>query len=275
MHGVRCTLGIVVVALLVAVSGIASTLPAGAAVARISVGPSKNLVDGQVVTVTLFDFPPNSALRVFQCAKNATNVTRCDAATQMPVVTGPHGGGTTPFIVEHTLRVPSPTLLTPVDCTKTTCKIVVVIGFPGTFVAAYPVTMNPSAPLAPPLTFGISINPTGTVNTTTHVATIGGTATCNRAAFVEINGQVAQLIPFQGVSLLSVSEIDPTPFLCTAPSTPWSKKVGDLSTAAYGSILVGFKPGNVKVQLSAFAHAPRAGSLVQFQSRTVTLTASS
>src|SRR5262249_51212139 len=150
-----------------------------------------------------------SPLRVFQCAKNATSVARCDAATQMPVFTGQHGGATTPFIAEHTLSVPSPPALTPADFSNTTCQITAAPYFAVSFVSASPVTMSTSAPLAPPLTFDISINPTGAVNTTSHVATIGGTATCNRAAFVEINGQVAQLIPFQGVSLLSLSDMNP------------------------------------------------------------------
>jgi hypothetical protein len=59
--------------------------------------------------------------------------------------------------------------------------------------AGIPLTFNPSAPTPPALVIGASVAPTGTVDKKTGVATISGNVSCNRPAFVTVNGQLSQI----------------------------------------------------------------------------------
>jgi hypothetical protein len=250
--------------------------PGAAALAAptITVGPSGNLVDGQAVQVAVRGFPANVPIAIIECSPKATNEVGCDTRTLTYAVTGPKGGVNATFIVARDLLVSIPRPGTKVDCRKTHCIIGV-----GTFdeqtIGGTKIAFKPNSGLAPALKVNVTVNSAGTVDTTSHVATVGGTIKCNRASLVNISGEVDQLIPFFGVWAVSRSYLNINSVLCGAPgkSVPWSAKVGDLDSAQEGSLLIGYLPGDVKVDAYAYGHAGTSLASPQEVEKTVTLSA--
>jgi hypothetical protein len=224
---------------------------AGAA-ASLAVTPSTNLVDGQLVSLSIAGFPANTQIGVLECVLGAVDENGCDLNTLQYVTTDANGHVSTPFIVTAALS----TANGHVDCRATSCSIGA-----GTFdqstTAGHALSFNPTAPLAPALHLGLTVNTNGGVNNHTNVATIDGTLMCNRAAIVELYGQLTQLIPFHGVSLVSSATFDEPQVLCGAPTdvVTW-KAVIPASTSVFpgGSLLLGYKVGNSTADINAFGH---------------------
>jgi hypothetical protein len=109
-------------------------------------------------------------------------------------------------------------------------------------------TFDPTAPPPPALALGATLSPTGTVNHKTGVATLSGTVTCNRAAVVNVTGQVSQTYHrFIFTSYFSAN------VLCTSSGT-WSAVVnpqnglfaqGTMSVSAYAFSSTGGTPNQV------------------------------
>ncbi len=112
----------------------------------------------------------------------------------------------------------------------------------------------------PPLEIDLSINPTGLFNSRTGVATIRGTVTCSRPAFVDLFGELTQK-----VGRFLIRGFFGTFFECDG-ETAWSATV----TSDNGLYLGG--PANATV--FAFAFDPFTGDFAEDQaSRKVTLRA--
>jgi hypothetical protein len=99
--------------------------------------------------------------------------------------------------------------------------------------------------LPPPLELGVTIDPVGSVVPRTGVATIHGTVTCSRPAFVDLFGELRQRI---GRFLIRGFFED---FLECSGETPWSATV----TGENGL----FVPGRAQAFVFAFAFDPATG----------------
>jgi len=221
------------------------------ATTSMTVTPSTNLRDGQFVGVSISGFPANTSIGVVECGPGATNANGCDLQTLHYVTTDATGHAVTPFIVAAELS----TFNGSVDCRTTTCRLGA-----GTLdastTAGVSIAFNPTTPLAPPLQLGLTVAATGKVNHHTKAATIDGILTCNRAAIVDVSGQLTQLIPFRGVYLVSSSYFDKPQVLCglLTPTLSWTAIV-PTSGAVPGSLIAGFKVGNATANLTAYGNA--------------------
>ncbi len=231
--------------------GVAATSGIAAATTSMTVTPSTNLNDGQLVHVSISGFPANASIAVVECAAGAVDANGCDLQTLQYVTTDANGHVATPIIVTAELS----TFSGAVDCRTTSCTLGA-----GTVDAATTagtaIAFNPTTPVAPPLQLAVTVAAKGTVNNHTKAATIHGTATCNRVAIVAITGQLTQLIPFHGVFLVSSSYFDKPSVVCGMHSKTisWTATVKP-SGAVEGSLIAGFKVGKVTAELSAYGHA--------------------
>jgi hypothetical protein len=97
----------------------------------------------------------------------------------------------------------------PIGTTKVTCTAVDSAG--NTATASFTVTV-----LAP-LDIGLSLNRSGTVNTRTGIASVGGSVTCNRATHVFISGELKQTIAERAlVDGFFSADLD-----CSPPASSW------------------------------------------------------
>ena len=231
---------------------VCATSTGAAAAGSLAVTPSTNLVDGQLVSLSIGGFPANTQIGVLECVLGTANANGCDLNTLQYVTTDASGHVSAPFIVTAALS----TANGHVDCRAASCSIGA-----GTFdqstTAGHAISFKPTAPLAPALHLALTVNANGGVNNHTNVATIGGTLTCNRAAIVELYGQLTELIPFHGVSLVSSASFDEPQVLCGAPTdiVTW-KAVVPASTSVFpgGSLLLGYKVGNATADINADGH---------------------
>jgi hypothetical protein len=243
-----------------------------AAAATLTVTPSTNLVDGQLVSVSISGFPANTAIAVVECGPSAVDENGCDLRTLQYLTTDANGHVVTPFIVGAELS----TFNGSVDCRTAGCSIGA-----GTFdastTAGASIAFNPIAPLAPPLQLGLTVDPTGHVNNHTNVATIDGVVTCNRAAIVYVSGQLTQLIPFHGVSLVSSSYFDEPQVICGSPTTTaaWTATV-PTSTSVFpgGSLIVGYKVGNATADVNAYGNGGTSSAYASITNATIRLRSS-
>lgn len=239
------------------------------AVTSLTVTPSTNLVDGQLVSVSISGFPANTEIAAVQCGPGAVNANGCDLSTLQYVTTDANGHVTTAFVVAAVLSTGSGN----VDCRTVTCRVGA-----GTFdqsvTAGQAIAFSPTAPIAPPLHLGLTLDANGQVNNHTNVATIDGTLTCNRAAIVDLYGQLTELIPFHGVSLVSSADFDDPQVLCGAPTpTVTWKAIVPASTSVFpgGSLLLGYKVGNANADVNAFGHGGTSSASATVTGATIRL----
>ncbi len=176
---------IVVASLLVLASCVP---PGGPGAPRTTVTPATNLVDGQLVRVTGTGFAANIDVVVVQCSTDPPFPENCDLGAVQFLRTDAHGNVATQYFVARKLFVGSGDTF---DCATTACVMAVSDLDVANFDSA-PITFNPSAPLAKPLVFGVSISGQGKVLESQGVAAIFGKLLCNRGAFVEIDGRLSQ-----------------------------------------------------------------------------------
>jgi hypothetical protein len=231
--------------------GVAGMGGSASATTSMTVTPSTNLGDGQLVHVSVSGFPANTSIAMVECGPGSTDANGCDLQTLQYVTTDENGHVAARFVVAAELS----TFNGAVDCRTGGCTLGA-----GTFdastTAGAPIAFNPSTPVAPPLQLGLTVAATGRVNHHTKAATINGTLTCNRAAVVDVSGQLTQLIPFRGVWLVSSSYFDKPTVLCGVHSTTvsWTATVS-ATDAAPGSLIAGFKVGKAIANLSAYGQA--------------------
>ena len=89
------------------------------------------------------------------------------------------------------------------------------------FTARYGRIRIQNAPPIPPVTLGVTVREEGSASSKTGVATISGTASCSRAASVQVSGTLTQ----QVTKRLTVTGAFSTTVACTAPSVSWSATV--------------------------------------------------
>jgi hypothetical protein len=243
-----------------------------AAVTTMTVTPSTNLKDGQLVGVSISGFPANTSIAVIECGPGATNENGCDPQTLQYLTTDANGHVSTPFIVAAKLS----TFNGAVDCRTSACRLGA-----GTFdastTAGAAIAFNPTAPLAPPLHLSLTVDPNGQVNSHTNVATVDGTVTCNRIAIVDVSGELTQLIPFHGVSLVSSSYFDKPQVICGLFGTTvsWSATVPtSASVFPGGSLIVGYKVGTATGDTTAYGSAGASFASASISNTTIRLRSS-
>jgi hypothetical protein len=246
-------------ALLVVIGlGVAGMGGIASATTSMTVTPSTNLDDGQLVHVSISGFPPNTQIAVVECGPGAAGEDGCDLQTLHYLSTDASGDAVTRFVVAAELSTFNGT----VDCRTSSCTLGA-----GTFdastTAGAPIAFNPTTPIAPPLQLGLTVAATGGVKPHTKAATISGTLTCNRAAIVDVSGQLTQLIPFRGVWLVSSSYFDKPQVICGLHKTTvsWTATVST-NGAVPGSLIEGFKTGNAIADVTASGNAGSSSTSV-------------
>ena len=94
---------------------VSGAAPARAASPSIVVTPDSALRDGQNVRVTGSGFVPSSHYEIFECARGATDVSRCDPRNAFEVDSNPSGVVTFPFKVDAHIQL-GPSGVTEYDC---------------------------------------------------------------------------------------------------------------------------------------------------------------
>ena len=231
--------------------GVAGMGGIAAATTSMTVTPSTNLDDGQLVHISITGFPANTQIAVVECGPGAAGEDGCDLQTLHYLSTDASGNAATRFVVTAELS----TFNGAVNCRNAACTLGA-----GTFdastTAGAPIAFNPTTPIAPPLQLGLTVAATGTVKPHTKAATINGTLTCNRAAVVDVSGQLTQLIPFLGVWLVSSSYFDKPQVICGLHKTTvsWTATVSTRG-AVPGSLIEGFKVGKAVADVTASGNA--------------------
>ncbi len=228
------------------VLGVSPLLAGATTVPTVSVQPSTNVADGQVVTVTGSGFTPSATIAVVECQAGAVSESGCDISTaEFSTTASSSGDFSTPYIVSRNIQVGLGTI----DCAVSGACALAAANFANISEnASTSLTFDPTAPPPPALTIGATLSPTGTVNHKTGVATLSGTVTCNRPAFVSVSGQVSQTYHrFIFTSYFT------TNVLCTSSGT-WSAVVnpqnglfaqGTMSVSAYALGSAGGTPSQV------------------------------
>ena len=91
-------------ALAAALGLIAATSGCATSPVIISVSPQRDLVDGQVVTVTGAGYAPNSSLGMVQCVAGADSIDDCDGRTATSFSADANGGFSKPLTVHRVIR---------------------------------------------------------------------------------------------------------------------------------------------------------------------------
>ena len=208
--------GFVLIALLGA--ALLPAVPAVAAVPTTTVQPNTGVKDGQFVLVRGVGFPANTEVVVVQCAATPPTPDNCDLANADFLLTNGAGQVNDFYIASRQIETFSSGL---VDCALVgVCRMAITTLDVTTFDNAG-IRFDPSAPTPPPLEFKAAILKDGTVVESTGVATLRGTATCNRAAYVFVQGELSQI--YQRFIFRSTFSIRTT---CpTAGSWPYSIRV--------------------------------------------------
>jgi hypothetical protein len=168
-------------------------LPASAAAAAptTTVQPAIGVKDGQFVLVQGVNFPPNVDVVVVQCTASPPSPDNCDLNNVDFRITDPAGQ-------LNVFKIPSRHITTftsggPVDCAQPGACIMAITTLDVATFANAPIKFTRRAPTPPPLELKAAIANNGTVVESTGVATLRGTATCNRAAFVAVQGELSQI----------------------------------------------------------------------------------
>jgi hypothetical protein len=173
-------------ALVVVAATLAGASPASAATS-VTVTPSTDLAGYQAVEVQGSGFEPGAQVAAGQCVVGHTTTEDCANIAFGPTADA-DGNVVFSFWVYRNIYT---TNQGQVDCTGPGACVVAIAAISdidGTVTRA-PISFAP-APPAPELT--VTINSTGTLDTRTGVATIGGTVTCNTPLDTWVNAQITQ-----------------------------------------------------------------------------------
>jgi neocarzinostatin family protein len=181
----------ILVAAFVALAGaaLAGCVPPGGGSPLTTVVPAHNLADGQMVTVTGTNFPAHIDVVVVQCAAGDPTPDNCDLNSVQFLFTDGSGRVSTQFLVARKLITG---IGDEFDCAVPGTCVMAVSDLDVTTFDAAPIDFDPTLPLAKPLSFTVSIANDGLVLEKEGIAALHGQLTCNRAAFVEIDGRLQQ-----------------------------------------------------------------------------------
>jgi hypothetical protein len=148
------------------------------------------VADGQVISVSASGFTSGASVAVIECQTGATSQSNCDLSSYRVVTASTTGTVSTPFIASRVLNL----FPAHIDCAVAGACILAAANINNySEAASTPLTFDPHAPVPPPLTMSGTLSPSGTVVPKTGVATLYGTVTCNRPAYVSINGELRQI----------------------------------------------------------------------------------
>jgi hypothetical protein len=159
-------------------------------VPTVTVRPATGLADGQLVWVHGSGFSAGATVALVECEAGALNESDCDLTTLQTVATDLSGGLVSPYIVSRALVVGGTSIdcAVPPGCALGSANLADV-----SQAASTPLRFDPSLPFAPPLQLSVAVDPTGTVKPRTGFSTLTGSLTCNRAALVELQGELKQI----------------------------------------------------------------------------------
>jgi hypothetical protein len=168
-------------------------LPATAAAAAptTTVQPATGVKDGQFVLVQGVNFPPNTEVVVVQCTASPPSPDNCDLNNVDFLFTNAAGQ-------LNAFEIPSRYIQTftsggVVDCAQFGACVMGITTLDVVTFATASIKFTRRAPTPPPLELKAGIAGDGTVVERTGVATLRGTVTCNRAAFVFVQGELSQI----------------------------------------------------------------------------------
>lgn len=171
---------------------VAGASPAAAEPA-LTVTPSTDLLDEQVVTVSGTGWEPDAQIVVLLCLAADVTDRGCDFGTAKDGRVGDDGTFRLRYQVE---RVLDPKAYEPTDCVEAEggCAAVAFdLATPGERVVA-PISFDPTVPLPHPLDVSVRVRRVGFVRETGQ-AVITGTVACNRVGLAEVAVDLAQDTP--------------------------------------------------------------------------------
>jgi hypothetical protein len=151
----------------------------------LTVVPSAQLADGQIVTVTGSNFSPNQGIGMVECQAGALGPAGCDLSTVQYGQTDGTGSFSSSYSVSRDISVNN----ADIDCALSPCFLGAADLSDYSVAAAAAIEFNPNIP---PLLTG-TINPTGMVNATKGIAYITGTITCSTPTQVQVDVELAQV----------------------------------------------------------------------------------
>lgn len=117
--------------------------------ATLTVTPSTNLVDHQLVTLIGGGLAPGSFVSVAECAPGPQSFQTCDFSTETSAPVGTAGGFYLEWPVHRILLLAGHTTTTTVDCAKVTCQVVAgIISGLGSAPVSKPLSFDPAVPPA-------------------------------------------------------------------------------------------------------------------------------
>jgi lysophospholipase L1-like esterase len=218
--------------------GAASSAP------TISLSPSANLIDGQVVTVSGSSFSP-SQLGLTECVTREPNECGFDATT---VSVEPTGSFSARYSVTRMLIFQTNRGAASLDCAVVSCVLRAQEYQTGQRVES-PLAFNTGAPPR----VKISIDPTAQLNSTSAAVTVTGTISCRQTMDIDVTGTITQTQP----PLLYQQRLFADPLhlqqlQCHRVPTSWSTRVSPWpGRMAAGGAAGNFAVGNATVEVQA------------------------
>jgi lysophospholipase L1-like esterase len=210
----------------------------------ISLSPSTNLIDGQVVTVSGSDFSP-SQLDLTECVTPDANECGLDTTT---VSVAPTGTFSARYSVTRMLIFETNRGVDSVDCAVASCVLRAQEYHTGQSVES-PLAFNAGAP---PLV-KIGIDPTAQLNSTSAAVTVTGTISCRKTMDVDLTGTITQTQrPLLYQQRLFADPLHLQQVQCTRAPTSWSTRVSPWpGRQAAGGAAGNFAVGNTTVVVQA------------------------
>ncbi len=211
---------LVVIGLIAAIVGWGPVGTAGAVVPvpAITVTPSTNLVDRQIVTVTGTGFSPSTLFGAAQCdALTAPDlgIDACDLSTSRTSSTDADGNVQFDMGVRRIITVQG----NEIDCALSACILgaATLSGTTPIESTGVPISFDPSVPPAPALQISITVDKVTLVS-------VSGTVTCNRAAQMFADVQIQQQ---KGTAEAFAYGYTDEPITCGPTPTGWTAPVVD------------------------------------------------
>jgi len=156
-----------------------------AADAMLSASPNSNLRDGQQLTVTGTDYPPNASVDLVQCEQGIG----CDLSNNVLSQTDANGGYTAMFTVRRIIDIHDQQ----VDCVAKQDCVLVSVDYVNYLAAAQTaITFDPNAPFKPPLHFRVAPDTNAHVQPDKGVVRVTGNVYCNQPADISIDLLLSQ-----------------------------------------------------------------------------------
>jgi lysophospholipase L1-like esterase len=221
-----------------------AAIGASSSAPTISLSPSANLVDGQVVTVSGSDFSP-SQLDLTECVTREANACGFDETT---VSVGPTGSFSARYSVTRMLIFQTNRGVKFVDCASAGCVLRTQEYQTGQSVES-PLAFNAGAPPR----VNISIDPRAQLNSTSAAVTVTGTISCPRTMDIDVTGTITQAHrPLLYQQRLFADPLHLQQLQCHRAPTSWSTRVSPWpGRMAAGGAAGNFAVGHATVMVQA------------------------